>query len=606
VHQIKDSIELFLIQERLASLFLSLAPPTDTLELLSVLREMSQLLALARLHCKSLFDDASFMARHQFDPSSADPASVVLVREYSRLALAIDEKPQHQSLIESWTAALCHQSHLLCLIARLICFCSITLQGLSPSFDEDIYQFVDRKCADAGFPLLLAASSGQSTAPSSVASTDLGQVLSLIEISENSLLEMILFDWRRLCPLRSSHALEAPTGSSPIPSLSQVSSPLVEALHDEVVKGCHALPPVTWRLSAAINSFYNRIISLIGKSVDRKQFERIEGNQNRLDLIAFVITEDDRVSAPLDELLSLIGLRVAPTPFLSLTLNVEGLLDRFASVLSFELKKYLNQAIASCRRAAKSSNLAGAASLSPPWEVRTIDQSLFVGPLPELIFEIFQTFLEMAASPNSSADSSATSRLRLLNMNKVIVHSVLSAYDLLRDELHHIFEALAHLFEYIESHALPPEEADELISQNMTLLCSIANDCDRLLTIHVPQLQKRAMMALTVDTESPLVVWDQSQTYLLHLNNHVSDLHLEIKRVAWTAMELLTRIVFTDMKDLFLTRFEGILDGAEDSFPIFSSILRTLEDYLIDLKANLLPEYFRMLVLSCCHKLIHR
>jgi hypothetical protein len=548
-----------------------------------------------------LFDDPSLPGADEITHNfvAPDHGSEAIFGEYARFTQAIDEEPLHQSLVESWTAALCHQTHLLCLISRLISFCSLNLPQLAPSSnDDDIYQFVDRKCSDAGLALL-AATPDLLINSKTEGATDLSEVQSLIEISESTLLELILFDWKHLFS-----ASEAAGGLSF--SLSRVPSELIECFKDEIVKSCHSLPEATWRLSAAINSFYNRIISLIGRSVDRKQFEKIEGNQNRLDLIAFVITEDDRVSASFNEILSLIGLRVTPTPFLSLTLNVEGLLDRFALVLSFELKKYLTQAIASCRRTAKSSS---SESLSPPWEVRTIDQTIFVGPLPELVFEIVQTFLEMATSPNSSVEGSTMSRERLLNMNKVIVHSVLNSFDLLRDEFQRLFDSLTRMFEYIEGRALAEAEADELISQNLALLCSIANDCDRLLNIHVPQLWKRAMMALTVDSEGQTDVSSQSQTYLLHLNSHVGDLQLDVKKTAWTAMELLTRIVFTDMRDLFLTRFEEILSeggSAEDHFPIFSSILRTLEDYLIDLQTNLLPEYFRMLVLSCCHKLIHR
>jgi hypothetical protein len=593
------------------------SPPLagDPRELRSILKDLSQLLTLTRLDCKRL------LLRDSTAPPPSFPLDSRIGGDFYDLTLAIDSSADVTSLADSWAAIISHQAHILLLVARLICFSSMHLPQPLPSCAEEIHQCVEQRCEEAGFPL----SSLPSDQPQrSGGASDLSQVLALIELSEDIVLELILHNWKKLLPDTTSWHNCRSNLRSLLPLETKVSANLFDALCDELVNDCHSLPKFSWMLAAALNSLYNRTISLIGRSVDRRQFEKLEGNQSRLDLIAFVITENDRVSASLDEILSLIGLKVTPSPLLSLALNIEGLLDRFASVLLVELRKYLSQALLSCRPA---SEIPIAQGLSLPWEVRTIEKAILVGPLPELIFEIFQTFLGMATPPDSYPDSSVVSRLRLLNMNKVIIHSVLISYDVLREELGRIFEGLTNMFDFLKtSPTLSPalgerlgedsqqqpsqrvreERQSQLILQNMSLLCSIANDCDRISTVHIPKLWKHAVVALTVDEGSAGEMWSKSQTFLQHLNGHVSDLQLDIKKIAWTAAELLTRIIFTDMRDLYLLRFEEILDPPTDRFPIFSSILRTLEDYLTDLKASLLPEYFRMLVLSCCHKILHR
>lgn len=582
VQQIKDCIELSSIHERLNLLLTS---PTDDLnELQSLLRELTQLLTVARLDYQRLV----------FHP----PTTATVTGGFLDVPLSIcSESP----VVDSWAAIICHQAHILLLISRLICFTSKQLGELLPS--GDIHQYIDQRCEEAGFPIA-SLSSSQHQSRTGGAASDLSQVLAFIELSESIILQLILQNWTKLLPETFSGCGRP----------SRIQSPDVpDAFSGDLVKDYHRLPKFSWVLAAAMNSLYNRVISLIGKSVDRRQFEKLEGNQNRLDLIAFVITEDDRVSAFLEEIVSLIGLRVTPSPLLSLTLNIEGLLDRFASVLLVELRKYLNQALLSCRAVSDSSM---GPDLLLPWEVRTIEKTIIVGPLPELIFEIFQTFLEMARTPDSYLDNSIMSRLRLLNMNKVIIHSVLASYDLLREEFGRIFEGLTNMFDHSlllgsddsqQSQRVLEERHSQFILQNMSLLCSIANDCDRVSTTHLPKLWKHAVVALTVDDQEGCGdLWSKSQTYLQHLNGHVSDLQIDIKKIAWTAIEILTRVIFTDMRYLYLIRFEEILESPADHFPIFSSILRTLEDYLADLKINLLPEYFRMLVLSSCHKIIHR
>lgn len=565
-------MELFPLKEKLFNLFDKSLPSPSPNILCSILKDLSQQLVVSRLDFQRLQSEARIPRDEDFPYSESSKQDTL--RKYKEFTIEIDSSVDIAAL-ESWTSVLCHQIHILLLVARMSCSCSAN----SPCWKDDIYQVVENRCEMAGFPLFSGVSNEKS------GSSDLSQVLALIELTEETLLEMILFNWSYLHP---DHSWFAHLKST-------VSPKLLDACCDEVVASRHSLPRISWMLQAAINAFYNRIISFIGKSIDRKRFEKLEGNQSRLDLIAFVITEDDRISTVLQELLLLVGLNVSPSPFLSLTLNIEGLLDRFASILTFELKKYLNQALISCR----------GPDIMPPWEVRVVDKSVYVGPLPELIFEIFQTFLGMATSPDSYPNSSQFSRLKLLNMNKVIIHSVLASYDLLREEFDQIFSNMAKIFVDGKFSAMEQDKMNEVILQNISVLCSIANDCDRLTTIHIPKLLKESVMALTVNDDGS-DVWMASQTYLHDLNAHVSDLQLEIKRIAWTAVESLTRIIFTDLKDLYLNRFEEILNTPVDNFPIFTSILRTLEDYLTDLRSNLLPEYFRMLVLSCCHKVLHR
>jgi len=493
----------------------------------------------------------------------------LMQRQYFRCSMIINSrKPSYSQLriAETWSCGLSRHISLLVALYSLIYQCS-TLAGFEPSYNEDaIETWVDSSGAAFGCQAYDDANSNPEIIgrQSKLLESDMEKVREFMNVVGGYLLDLILCSWFHLIEPKASTVREE--------------------FADRISLEFNARPQLASLLEIGINGCYNRVVSLIGRFVDSGNFEKLSGQQSKLSLIAFVVHQNNGLMDVLTNTLSAIGLRFSQQPKLSVALNIESLLGRFAYVLSSELKLYVSRA------------LEPESMDSPlPWSVAAIDGAVYVGPLPESINNLFLTYLRML-TPMSMC-SNCSSLTHILKLNHLIIKAVLNSYFLLTCRLS---EVLKNCGDTIGDSLA--DVSSDTVSDFLYFLCSVANDCCRVSNTHLSLLLKQYSLCLAVTDEYDDNERNLSSELQDDINRIRNELRSELDRVCWTAVELVTKMIFMDIGDLFIDGFESILT---ESFPL-ESILTTLEDYFGDLKVSLMPDCMSMMLLSCGHKLVHR
>jgi hypothetical protein len=180
------------------------------------------------------------------------------------------------------------------------------------------------------------------------------------------------------------------------------------------------------------------------------------------------------------------------------------------------------------------------------------------------------------------------------------------------------------------------------MGKKLEFLCSVANDCYRIINSHIPSLRKK-LVARSGDQlngngngerESEngngngsgtggAVQADESDEFLhsyvdVDVDMTIGRVVSDLTYVAWTAIETIVKMIFSDLDNVFIVQFDKQWEnniyatdmtgggGIEKPATPLQTVLKTVEDYLQDMKMALYPPYFHMLVLSCGHKIIQR
>lgn len=493
---------------------------------------------------------------------------------------------------EKWMSMMARLVGLRFLMYRLIFHCSSSQRPPDAhmlSDERSILSTIDIHCralGDANSTFLQQEDARTGNKPPV---DNIANVKEIVNKLEESLLDAILFGWAVATQIHSSAAgnSDVRDGVDPIVLWSDMQSPVVHLLNSVVV------------------GYYNRVVSLIGGQVDQKNFEMLAGNQSKLDLITFVITNDDMLVEYARVVLNSMGLVVEPLPKLSLTLNIDALLSRFAAVIASELSVYISRIVSSEHGSNTCSlvrSVDGVMQFTSPWEGEAIGGRAVLGPVPQLVHAICLTFLEMSKPPHAGIP--LESRKKVYAMNSIVSHSVMGAYGNLvstySDLLSQVHDELDTLLEGREV------VVGDALNNMITFICSVANDTDRLSKDFIPQILNEGRYYLGCgEVDRQEADFALVRDYLASLTALDTEIANELMFVSWTAIEQLVKVIFMDMREEFIVKFDGIW-AEDESVNTLGTILRTLSDYLQDFSISLTSQNYLMLILSCGHKLVQR
>ena len=373
--------------------------------------------------------------------------------------------------------------------------------------------------------------------------------------------------------------------------------------------------PITPFLDILINGYYNRTVSLVGRCVC--SFDKFNTVRSKLELIHFVVTADSRLAQSIVDALGVIGLKLTPSPTLSLTLRLDDLLDELPIVLYSEIETLMSAAVRNSKKEGDSSHF--------PWTIHRLRGSLFIGPLPDAAYNILVMYLRlMVGLPGSASytshDDGRREEMRLRNMNDIIAVQSLRGYRILVGAYEGVLISLKQIVDtkayesskrqrqwmgeegeeeadwvQIEDVAVQESvghgsyatflcESDD-VSSILYFLCSVCNDCERICSSHLHLLGGRVL--------------HPSNEFRAQLHKVETDLSY----IGWTAAELITKLIFYDAEEAFSCRFEAV--WLAQTSPLIVA-MEKLNAYMTDLKRFLTAEYLRKVVISCGRKLIHR
>jgi hypothetical protein len=501
------------------------------------------------------------------------------------------------SIREKWMSILARRVCLRFLMYRLILHCSTSSRPPDAHLLADeisVLQTIDshsRALGDAESIFLQREDAIGGNVAVSSPGDNIAKVKELVSKMEESVADAILFGW----------SIVAQGPNSAITDNSRSESGI-----DPIVLWVDRQPPVVHLLNSIVVGYYNRIVSVIGGQVDQKNFEYLEGNQAKLDLITFVATNDDMLVEYVKVILNSMGIEVDPPPKLSLALDIDGLLSRFSAVIISEISVYISRIFASDHGNSECSLLRdadGAMEFVSPWEVEVVGGQCIIGPVPQLVHAVGLTFLQLAKPPHAGIP--LESRSKVYAMNSIVAHSVMKSYSTL-------------VWKYGELLAAMHEELDQLLEggegvvvgdsldKMMNFVCSIANDSARLSSDFLPEVFSESRFYLGCgEDEREETDLDLARDYLSSLATLDAEISNELMFVGWTAIEQLVKVIFMDMQEEFIVNFDDIWT-AKGSATTIRTILRTLTDYLSDFSISLTSQNYLMLVLSCGHKLVQR
>lgn len=449
-------------------------------------------------------------------------------------------------------------------LVNLVHHCSVS-STMTPSYHiDDVKALMDQQSELHGVYNVKHSSDDEVEDSRILSHEDLDKVIDLFSLLEGYVSDMALCGWQILVPSKRSLC------NTP--------------LHVGDDQPCNLL--ITKLFEHVVNGYFNRIVSLIGKYVDNTHFEELKGQQTKLSLIHFVIVEDERLAHSLGRVFSALGMLLSPLPRLSASLNVEDLLMRFGLVLTSEINIYVKRAM---------TIPSGSVRLvkAVPWQVNRLDNSLCIGPVPECVMSVLNTYMKMMSTPDVRLQKKSS--VMIHRMNNMIASAVVLAYMQVAAEFDMI---ITNLNDDIEEQcckecgrvSLP----EDVAFTHLLFLCSLANDCHRMIESHLPLLEAK-------------VIRPEQE-----LDAMVRKAQNQLMFVGQNAIDLLVKIVFMDLNELLLNRFPLMFCGAQISSPdseklaTLVTMLSTIEDYCSDLKRYLYPQFFEHFVLVCSHKLIVR
>lgn len=442
-------------------------------------------------------------------------------------------------------------------LGSLIHHCSTTCSVMPLYAVDDIKSLMDQQSEIHGVYNVKHFSGEEKEDSRILSHNDLEKVIDLFSLLETYVSDMALCGWQQLLTDKRSQGDNVPVVS-------------IDKLFEQVVTG-----------------YFNRIVSLVGKYVDNTHFEELKGQQTKLDLIHFVIVEDDRLAHSLGRVFSALGMLLTPLPRLSASLNVEDLLMRFGIVLTSEINIYVKRAMT------VSSGESVRLLTTVPWQTNRLDNSLCIGPVPECVLGVLNTYMKMMSTPEATLHKKSS--VMIHRMNNMIASAVVAAYMQVAAEYDVIVTTTNDSMEEKcnrggERVPLP----EDVAFSYMLFLCSVANDCHRMIESHLPLLE-----AKVIRPEQELdVMVRRAQNKLMFVGQN--------------AIDLLVKLIFMDIEMLVVGKFPLMFTGARISSPTSDklttlvTILSTIQDYCGDLKRYLYSQFFEHFVLVCSHKLIVR
>mmetsp|Transcript_19631 Transcript_19631/g.28231 ORF Transcript_19631/g.28231 Transcript_19631/m.28231 type:complete len:1995 (+) Transcript_19631:3-5987(+) len=501
-------------------------------------------------------------------------------------------------LLEVWSYHVSRLFRLLCYAAVLLkqsyLTCRAEMERQEPSYysEEGIAQHMDAnteyfeyQCFRMKPEVSLGSDEGtekRNDGPVPNSTPSVYRVKEFVDLAENYALDMILLGWNHF-----TH-------------IDRLTTP-AKTLTTEIAHSSVALPPIAPYLDILINGYYNRTISLVGKCISN--FDKFESVRSKLELIHFVVTTDSRLALSIVDALAVIGLHLTPSPTLSLTLHLDDLLDELPGVVSGELDNFISNALRSGKTDGDRSSF--------PWTIhKDADTGLLVGPIPRLILDILSSYMKLTAPlPDSSSfttyDEGRREEGRLRRMNDIIAVQTISSYTTLVTAYESI---LIHLKSVVDAYAdssgrgeradndedveTDPDapypsclsEADD-ISSILYFLCSLCNDCEKVCTSHLHLLAGKVSHPST------------------EFRSRVAKIESDLMYVGWTAVEIITKIIFTDTEDAFKADFAAVWNS--QTSPLLE-VMQSLQAYMTDMQRCLAQEYLQKLVISCGRKLIRQ
>jgi hypothetical protein len=122
-------------------------------------------------------------------------------------------------------------------------------------------------------------------------------------------------------------------------------------------------------LKTIINGYYINIVETLGYFFDSKDaLESLKGNESKLKLIEFIIENDNHFNLLVENSLLPYNLKISPRPLLSLSLNINSLMNWYSELLSEEMRGFVRRTF--------EVTLSAAPPKSPneyflPWEVNS-------------------------------------------------------------------------------------------------------------------------------------------------------------------------------------------------------------------------------------------
>lgn len=339
------------------------------------------------------------------------------------------------------------------------------------------------------------------------------------------------------------------------------------------------LPKIFDILDVVFNAYFNRAISLVGQYSQLDKFSKTTGQESKLSLLHFIIINDNQHMAFYNALFSLFNLATVPSPRLSITIDVEKVLNQFSGLLESDLQLYITRAILGC------SCKDGDSSFM--WEYVELLEGTVIGPIPEAIATIISTYVNLVVDVDEPLNFEGKATLH--KMNTSIAHAVLNSYKLVLDAFS---TAVTDIKTMLIQHY---QRSDEVESSTDTFghvkfLCSVANDSHRIIAKHMTCTQLGALF-----TETETAVTRQ-----------------ELLGICWSAIELIARAIFVDQQELFILGMVDVTAVPCNNQPAVTpsaclqELLACMEGYLLDLKKCLYTETFHKFLLSCCNKMAHR
>ena len=491
------------------------------------------------------------------------------------------------TVYELWSSVLARRAYLY-LFMRRLCYHYSSLRTDFPQDESSVLQMIDRHSHEfIGFESLYLQQTD--TTPSNLGGNPYThRMKEFLDKIEHTLLDCIIGGWsmcHRILSHQNGHC-------------------------DRVVMWHDQQPPIVRILNSLIVGYYNRIISLIGAHVDQKNFELLPGNQSKLDLITFVILNNDSFSEFVKVVLNTLGLHVEPLPKLSLALNVEGLLGRYASAMMSELDLYMSRVLASSRCDSECKLTVGdgsAVSFEPPsWDVDIVKDRVIIGPVPELVHTIALTFLHLAKAPR--AELAVESRKQAFNMNFIIARSVLHAHIRLMEKYEKVLSEVDEMLTFLldRKTAVHIENA---LNDMISFICSVANDCARVSAEYLPQIMSEMHYLLDAGRhakDSANVDAAVARGFLDSLNALADQVKCGMIYLSWTAVELLTKIIYMDLEEEYVVKFDDLWNPSTTRESALETIMRTVADYCSDFMISFTDDNYHLLLLSCSHKLVQR
>jgi hypothetical protein len=452
-----------------------------------------------------------------------------------------------------------------------------------PSYSEsDIYSKLDEHSALCNAHFVEQHESHSSgrrdtfTKQISFKKSDMSFVSDFVHMSLDYLVDLILCGWD--CILQQMHKVKA---TDPV----EYTSTVVHGFPHHIV-----MPKLYDILETVFNGYYNRSVSLIGRFLELDNFKTVKGQQGKLNLLHFVIVNGSQQTLLYSGIFSLLGVTLTPSPRLSLALDINKLVSQFNMCLQQEIELYTHRAVSNCysnRSDEGSKNKSS--SEDNLWDMSVVNGA-FIGPIPETVFGVLVTYMHMAVVPDVKMDFESKALVSKMNMHisQSVLNSYLTVSDALERSLKLIFQSLN------ESKSLEESSVDSSsiqidITDKIQLLSSIANDCHRIVSVHIPLL-----VSYVVEPDDSLkAVLQQVQDSLAY--------------VSWTAVEILVKSIFIELEDIFVKDMSTILTiPISESSEILDNFLSRIEGYLSDLKNYLYEEGYTKLLMSCCNKIIHR